>query len=311
MRYRVTSFAAALAICAAVIINVQGQSNTPTPAQQNKPATPADQNTPPPAGGAQDTRAPGRRGPELLGGSTKVYDAATVEHGQKLYQSSCSFCHGANAKGGETGPNLVRSDVVLHDEDGNLIGQVVHNGRPDKGMPKFPFTNDQIYQISAFLHERVRAAAERGNYQVLNIVTGDPKKGEAYFNGAGRCATCHSVTGDLAHIASRFQPLDLQQHIVMPREGKGEAGSGPSAKSQQRTVSVTLPSGQSIKGRLVSIDDFTVSLIDDGGDYRSFPRQGDLPKIEVHDPLQAHTDLLRKYTDADIHNLTAYLVTLK
>jgi cytochrome c oxidase cbb3-type subunit 3 len=308
--YRVTSFAVACALSAALTITVHGQNSQAAPPQQNKPATPAEQNAPPPPGGAQDTRAPGRPRAVLLGGNTKVYDAATVERGQKLYQSNCSFCHGANAKGGESGPSLVRSNVVLHDNDGDRIGQVVHNGRPDKGMPKFPFSDEQIYTISAFLHERVRAAAERGNYQILNIVTGDPKKGEAYFNGQGRCNSCHSVTGDLAHIASRLEPVDLQQHIVMPRQGRGNHGESGD-KNQQVTVTVTLPSSQSVKGSLASIDDFTVALVDESGEYRSFPREGDTPKVELHDPLQAHTDLLAKYTDTDIHNLTAYLATLK
>ena len=306
--YSVTSFVVACALAGAL---GYGQNTPAATPQQNKPATPAEQNTPPPPGGAQDTRAQGRPRAVLLGGTTKVYDAATVEQGQKLYQSNCSFCHGANAKGGETGPNLIRSNVVLHDNDGDQIGQVVHNGRPDKGMPKFPFSDQQVYTISAFLHERVRAAAERGNYQILNIVTGDPKKGEAYFNGQGRCNSCHSVTGDLAHIASRLEPVDLQQHIVMPREGGRRNSGAPGNKNEQIIATVTLPSGQSVKGGLVSIDDFMVALVDESGDYRSFARNGDVPKVELQDPLQAHTDLLAKYTDADIHNLTAYLATLK
>jgi cytochrome c oxidase cbb3-type subunit 3 len=248
----------------------------------------------------------------------KTLDLETVERGQKIFQSNCSFCHGANAKGGESGPDLLRSVLVLDDEGGNKIGVVIHEGRPDKGMPKFPLTNEQIADISAFLHDRIHAAAERGSYQILNIVTGDPKKGEAYFNAAGGCTSCHSVTGDLAHIGSKYDAVTIQQHVVMPRESRrggrrgAQAAPRPEIKKQQEiTAVVTLPSGESFRGRIEQIDDFNIAVVDDNGDYHSFARQGNVPKIEVHDPLQAHTDMLMKYSDADIHNLTAYLVTLK
>jgi cytochrome c oxidase cbb3-type subunit III len=276
--------------------------------QQPPPKTsPGTQNAPPPPGGAENNRAPAPAKRKVAGGDGYPdYDAASVERGQKIFQANCQFCHGANGKGGEGGPNLLRSVLVIHDESGNQIGPVIHNGRPDKGMPKFPLTDEQIADISTFLHQRIKDAALRGTYQILNIVTGDPKKGEAYFNG--HCSGCHSVTGDLAHIGSKVEPVDLQQKIVMPREG-GRNGH-PSPK-QQITATVTLPSGEKVEGPVAQIDDFTISLRlgDDG--YRSFTRDGDVPNVELHDPLKPHTDMLSKYTDADIHNLTAYLVTLK
>ena len=241
-----------------------------------------------------------------------MVDQATLDRGRKTYQANCSFCHGANAKGGESGPNLVRSIVILHDENANQIGQVVRNGRPDKGMPKFTLSDDQISDLAAFLRDQVRAAALRGTYRILNIVTGDPKQGEAYFNGEGHCSSCHSVTGDLAHIASKMDAVDLQQHIVMPREtGRGRVQKGPGNEKQAITATVAMPSGQSVQGVLDHIDDFEVALTDGSGEYRSFSRNGDVPQVTLHDPLQAHTDLLTKYADSDIHNLTAYLVTLK
>ena len=77
------------------------------------------------------------------------------------------------------------------------------------------------------------------------------------------------------------------------------------------TVTVTLASGAIVEGRLVHIDDFLVTLKLLDGTSRSFRRNGNLPKVIVRDPLQAHKDLLPVYTDTDIHDLTAYLVTLK
>jgi mono/diheme cytochrome c family protein len=254
-------------------------------------------------------RPPARRG--LGGGNYKEYPPEVLENGHKLFSQNCAFCHGANAKGGETGPDLLRSVIVLDDENGEKIGQVVLNGRPDKGMPKFAMTQKQISEIAAFLHDRIRAAALRGTYQILNIVVGDPKAGEAYFNGAGGCTSCHSVSGDLAHIGSKYDAVTIQQKIVMPREGRGYRAQSPATETAPRTVTVSLPSGQTFSGKLDHIDDFTVALTDASGDYHSFTRDGEMPKVEIHDPLQAHTDLLTKYTDSDIHNLTAYLVTLK
>src|SRR5207248_1281966 len=101
---------------------------------------------------------------------------------------------------------LLRSPLVIDDENGNLIGPVVLGARQAQGMPKFTMTQAQIADIAAFLHEGVRAAAERGAYKVQNIVTGNPKLGEAYFNGAGKCNTCHSPAGDLKGIGAKYDP---------------------------------------------------------------------------------------------------------
>jgi mono/diheme cytochrome c family protein len=235
----------------------------------------------------------------------KAYDATTLERGKAAFQSNCGFCHGGNARGGESGPDLLRSQLVRDDEDGNLIAPVVMNGRPAGGMPKFELPRTQILEIAAFLHEGVRAAAERGTYKVLNIVTGDAKAGEAYFNGAGKCGMCHSVGGDLKGVGVKYDPVTLQGRLLMP-VGRGGRGRNPPI-----AVTVTLLSGKSFEGTLERIDDFTVSLTDAKGDYHSFARRGSVPKVVLKDPIQQHFDMLTKYTDADIHNLTAYLVTLK
>ena len=263
--------------------------------------------------GAKSTQArppAPRRGFGGGGGNYKEYSPEVLENGHKIFSQNCAFCHGANAKGGETGPDLLRSVIVLDDENGEKIGQVVLNGRPDKGMPKFSMTQEQISDIAAFLHDRIRAAALRGTYQILNIVVGDPKAGEAYFNGAGGCASCHSVSGDLAHIGSKYDAVTVQQKIVMPREQRYRA-RGNAPETAPVTVTVSMPSGETFSGKLDHIDDFSVALTESNGDYHSFPRDGDTPKVEIKDPLKAHTEMLTKYSDSDIHNLTAYLITLK
>jgi cytochrome c oxidase cbb3-type subunit 3 len=240
----------------------------------------------------------GGRGGGYTGRGYPAYDQAAVEFGQKTFVASCGFCHGANAKGGESGPDLLRSVLVLDDENGEKIGPVILNGRPDKGMPKFALSQAQISDIATFLHNGIRAASLHGVYPILDIVTGDANAGQAYFNGSGKCNTCHSVDGDLKGIGSKYDPVTLQTRLVMP------GGS-------QVMVKITLSSGRSFEGKLKHIDDFNVAWIDSDGEYHSSTRKGDTPRVEIHDPLQAHLDMLRTYTDADIHNLTAYLVTVK
>ncbi len=229
---------------------------------------------------------------------------AAADRGSKLFASNCSFCHGAKATGGDTGPDLVRSALVLHDEKGELIGLVVHNGRANQGMPPFPaFSNAELYDIAEFLHARVELTANRGTYKLLDIVTGNPKAGEQYFQGAGKCTSCHSATGDLAHIASKLSPADLQQTFLYP-------GARSSDRDSKPKLTVTLPSGETVSGTLKQLDDFHVSLYDKDGDFHSIALDPNI-KVEIEDKLLAHRQLLDKYTDADMHNLTAYLETLK
>ena len=244
-------------------------------------------------------------------------DPAAFERGGKVFASYCAGCHGIAGKGGPGAPDLIRSVLVLDDEKGILIAPVIRDGRPDKGMPKLPLSEAQIADVVAWLHVRTYAAGHRGTYTYGNVVTGDAAKGEAYFNGTGKCSTCHSPSGDLAAIGKKYDPFSLQARWLQPRGGPRRGGMPVATGNTATTVKVTLPNGESFSGTLDRIDDFTVSLRDASGQFHSFSRESGsrdsagVPKVEVHDPLQAHTDLLRQYTDADIHNITAYLVTLK
>jgi cytochrome c oxidase cbb3-type subunit 3 len=269
-----------------------------------------------PAVKPSDTSGPAtRNGITSAAIAASKQDPAAVERGGRTFGQYCAGCHGASATGGPGAPDLVRSVLVLDDEKGILIAPVIREGRPDKGMPKLNVSEAQISDIVAWLHARTYAAGHRTTYVFGNVVTGDAKKGEAYFNGAGRCNTCHSATGDLAGIARKYDPFSLQGRWLQPRSasrrGRSGGNTAPDSKGMTPTVTVTLASGQHFSGTLDHIDDFTVSLRDSEGNFHSFSRDGETPKVEVHDPLKAHTDLLRTYTDADIHNVTTYLVTLK
>jgi cytochrome c oxidase cbb3-type subunit III len=239
-------------------------------------------------------------------------DAEAVKRGQAVFVPTCGFCHGTNATGGAAGPNLVRSTVVLHDGGtGKEVGQVIHNGRPGKGMPAFPnITDAQVHDIAQFLLGRTQAAANRMEYTIQNIVTGDAKAGQAYF--AANCASCHSADKDLVHIATKYEPVDLQGRFLYPQTSNPFGQGPPPDPRAQKHVTVTLPSGQSFTGELVRIDDFSVGLRDGSGAYRSWVLE-DVPgiRVDVKDPLKGHLELLRQYTDADMHNVLAYLETLK
>ncbi|MFL6446975.1 MAG: c-type cytochrome [Bryobacteraceae bacterium] len=306
------SIRAALLVGAATLF-VSGQATQPPP--QPAPPTPPAQKPGPPVpagtGGPGGTTEAERMQKFLAIGEAP--DPAAVSRGKNLFVATCGFCHGANATGGESGPNLVRSVLVLHDNKGDQIGPVIRNGRAAKGMPAFPsLTPAQITDIAEFLKSRYQAAANRGSYQIQNIITGDAKAGETFFNGEGKCNTCHSVTGDLAGIAKRYEPDALQSKFLYPAaRRRGEGGADTQSKRAVPTATVTLASGQTFTGELEHLDDFNVSITDDKGGYHSWSLDNGNVKVSVQDPLAAHLELLKKFTNPEMHNVLAYLETLK
>ncbi|MBV8898067.1 MAG: c-type cytochrome [Acidobacteriaceae bacterium] len=219
-----------------------------------------------------------------------------------MFRSSCGFCHGEDATGSRA-PDLLRSAVVIHDDGGNLLGPTIRNGRPDKGMPSFAtMKDDEIAAIVAFLHHQanlvLRSNRVGGDYPLAKLLTGNAEAGKTYFDGAGGCSGCHSITGDLANVAKKYSAIELQQRMVYP-----------SSKNLSRTAVVTLQDGTEYRGKVAHQDEFNIALICEDGWYQSFSTES--TKIVVHDPLQGHRDLMSKYTDADIHNLFAYLESLK
>jgi mono/diheme cytochrome c family protein len=283
---------AAAVLVAAVLALV-----APAAARQNPPAPPAGQAAP---------QTPALR-PGIV--PRPVLDKAAIDRGAGTYRAACAFCHGIDARGAQ-GPDLARSLYVLNDDRGRDLGAFLRVGRPANGMPAFPaLTDGESADLSAFLNDRIAASRTRPPMDPAGIVVGNAAAGEAYFNGAGGCSACHSPAGDLKGVGGRYNPMVLQGRMLNPRvvaPGRGQ----PVPNRTRPTVKVTT-GGQVLSGTLESISDFHVTFVDATGVRRTVPRDNEVPRVEVTDPAAAHLELLGKYTDQDMWNLTAYLVTLK
>lgn len=261
------------------------------------------------------------RGPGPLGSGaadSHVVDPAGAERGKTLFVTECSSCHGMKARGGnealpdaQRGPDLIRSLIVLRDRYGSLIGPFLGKGhRMRSGGDAKSLSAAQVGDLAHFLHGRVYGTLRNGGeLQIQNILTGDVKSGLAYFNGAGRCNSCHSPSGDLARVGKRYDAVTLQQKFLFPRTvAFGQGAPPPSGKPVR--VTVTLANGQTVEGNLESLDDFNVALRDSEGNYRSFAITPQV-KVVKKDPLDAHVALLDVISDKNIHDVVAYLESLK
>ena len=222
-------------------------------------------------------------------------DPAASDRGKRVYTQFCINCHGALAKGTEQGPDLIRSPLVLRDRLGNEIGPALKK----LANHKTDLTNAQVADLTHFLKDQIEATAKNRNpVSPPNVLTGDLEAGRAYFNGAGKCNTCHSPSGDLAGVGRKYSPIDLQQRFLFPR------------RSKPLQVTVTPSGGQPVTGSLERIDDFSVALRDATGEYRAVTR-GPNVKVDIDDPLTVHNQMLDAYTDQDMHNVVRYLESLK
>jgi len=249
--------------------------------------------------------------------NSRSYPPDQIQAGRTLFAAQCSFCHGRDAGGGESGPDLMASALVEQDVHGEKIGEVVRNGRLGKGMPAFDHVDEQqLAALVAFIYDRKVKAKEgrRRTVDVSDLQTGNAEAGMRYFNGAGGCAKCHSPSGDLAGIAGKLQGLELLKRMLYRENGRAaesSPGDGRLAEPSKAipTATVTLPSGETVTGKLAYRDEFTIALTDPSGWYRSWPVTR--VKFTVMNPLDAHIEQLAKYTDEDMHNVLAYLQTLR
>jgi cytochrome c oxidase cbb3-type subunit 3 len=255
--------------------------------------------------------------PPLLGGRFKAYPADAADRGLPLYNTNCGYCHGERGKGGNSGPDLITSDVTLHDEDGIGMGDYL-KGAKHQGVAKMDLPQATIYDIAVYLHSRVNVAALNRGGEVHPdevLKAGNADAGKAYFNGAGGCTKCHSIDGNLKGVGAKYDAATLQDRIVMPQRAGGRGGRGaPVAATPSPTAitaTVTLPNGQTFKGLPLRVTDFDVTLRFDDGSTQTWARDNGIPKVDLTDPLAGHVEIMKKLKDSDMHNLTAYLATLK
>jgi cytochrome c oxidase cbb3-type subunit 3 len=257
-----------------------------------------------PGGGASAQSPAAKRPPASK--SPQSYPAAQVREGESRFASQCGFCHGRDAQGGESGPDLTRSVLVAEDVPGDKLRPVILSGRPAAGMPGFALSPADLSSIVAFIHDaKSKAESVSGNRRrvdVEDLQTGNAEAGQRYFNGAGGCAACHSVSGSFANIGARLQGLALLQRMLYPRNRDPRAGNAP-------PVTVKTRDGQTVTGRWIYRDEFTITIADPGGWTHSFPVSE--VTIAGEDPLRAHAEQLAKYSDEEMHDVFAYLQSLK
>jgi cytochrome c oxidase cbb3-type subunit 3 len=233
-------------------------------------------------------------------------DPALIERGQTLYDINCRACHGMDLRGGDLGgPNLLRSQLVLRDATGDAIWSVIRDGQSSAGGQHNASTavEPRRRTCSRRIHpQHSRHRLTPGEAVALDILVGDPSAGQLYFEAT--CASCHSVSGELQGIATRIaDPQELQNTWVR--------GGAQRSHRPPIMVTVTQASGQRVEGTLERLTDFIVVLTTPDGQHRSFGRQGSVPQVDIDNPLARHLELLPLYNDDDIHNVTAYLATLK
>ena len=276
---------------------------------------------PPPGGGRQGAPPPGRGGGGMLAGAgpsdKPVVDPAAADRGRRTWASECINCHGTQARGNDNGPNLVRSVIVLRDRYGSQLGPFLAKGHKlQSGASGATLTEPQVQDLAHFLRQRVNDGL-RGSplFQAQNVLTGDAKAGASFFNGDGKCTTCHPATAsNLAGIGTRLEPIDIQQRFLFPATGRGGGrgrGGAPAAPSNTALrATVTPPGGTAVTGVVVQMDDFYVTLRRDDGTMQTVRRVAGT-KVEKQDPLAFHNELLDRLTDKNMHDIVAYLETLK
>jgi len=247
-------------------------------------------------------------------------DPQVIARGKTLYDVQCKGCHGADLRGGDLGgPNLLRSQVALSDQNGELITPILEGSRQNGGMPAMNLPPDDEKAVVAYVHSVIATIGNQGKPPSVgmapqDIVVGNAAEGKSFFDA--KCAGCHSATGDMQGIGAKFEdPKDLQNSWVSGGGGRGRGGRGAGGvdfnNPRTPSVAVTMPSGEKVEGKLVRVDDFLVTLAMADGTIRSVRRMGDTPKVDIHDPMKGHKDLLPILTDKDMHDVTAYLVSLK
>jgi cytochrome c oxidase cbb3-type subunit 3 len=268
--------------------------------------------------GGQGAAAPQRNRPTFPQQQRALASPDVIARGKALYGVNCVACHGSDLRGGDMGgPNLLRSQDALSDKHGEVIGPIIHGARQDKGMPAFNLEDNDIVAVAEYIHSMLAQIGVQGrppgseNIPELKVIVGDAAAGKTYFDTS--CASCHSVTGDLHGFASKYKdPHDLQNAWI----GAGiltARGGPPGMETSDRPakVIVTLANGQKLDGTLIEQNEFVVTFTTADGARHSFARTNFVPKVEVQEWNEAHKKMMLTLKDKDMHDVTAYLATIK
>jgi cytochrome c oxidase cbb3-type subunit 3 len=267
-------------------------------------------------GGGRGGPGGGRRGPNFPQQTRQLASPEVIARGKAVYSVNCTACHGADLRGGDQGgPSLLRSLAALSDQHGETVAPIIRGAREDKGMPGFNLADPDVTAVAEYIHSVLAKVGTQArppggvDPSTLNVLVGDAKAGQAYFQG--KCASCHSVTGDLKGIGSKFEDARALQNSWVSGGGGGGRGGRGGEGGKPSTVTVMLANGQKLEGTLLHKDDFVVTLRLADGTRRSIARDGDTPKVEVRDPNEVHKKLVPTLDDKDMHDVTAYLATVK
>lgn len=272
-------------------------------------------------GSAGNGAAQGRGGAQRGGGfpqfTRPLASQDVLFRGKELYEENCASCHAMDLRGGPKGPNLMRSGTTFSDQQGERVGAAVA-----KHTPALRLVDGDIAAIAEYIHSILATAGRQGSPPgrypqglQLNVLVGDARAGESYFNSV--CSKCHSTTGDLKGIGSKYSDARSLQNAWVSGSGFGGGDGGRAGRGGgQRTAIVTMADGSKLDGTLVRNDDFLVTLILTDGTRKSIARNPDtgLPKVDVNDPNQAHKEMAVELDDPQnkkMHDVTAYLWTLK
>jgi putative heme-binding domain-containing protein len=232
----------------------------------------------------------------LLG--QRTYTPADILEGQRLFRANCVLCHGPEGDqvpGIDLGHGKFRQSYSQAD----LI-KIVQNGIPGTGMPPNNLQDFQVEVVVAYL----RSIATTGR---TASGTGNTSRGKALFEGKGGCLQCHRVGTagsrvgpDLSDIGALRRTAEIERSLLEPDE---------EVLPQNRYYRVVTKQGETITGRLLNLDTFTVQMLDSKERLLSFNRS-DLREAGFVEksPMPSYRDKLSSQELADI---VTYLATLK
>ena len=289
-----------------------------TPPAQAPQTPPAGRGADPGQRGA-DPAGRGQGGGGRRGGFTQytrpLASPDVLARGKSLYETNCASCHAVDLRGTADGknPNLLRSGTALADKAGELIAASIAKHDPPLTLsePDAVAIAEYIHSVHATMGGQGSPPGRNPTGVELNVLVGDPVMGQTFFQAA--CSTCHSLTGDLKGIGSKYSdPRALQNAWVAGSSGRF-GGGGRGGGGGGNPVIVTMGDGSKITGTLVRKDDWLVIVNLPDGTRKSMARTPAM-KIDVTDPQAAHKKMVVELddpTNKKMHDVTAYLWTIK